>query len=152
MFILINLLLHVWLFYNVNVINKKLAFIYIVAFIFVFIAEGVYFLSIFSLYEVAIIVSYMIIMLLCINGAVAQVFKQQYKWWEDGLFIFCAINIIFSAYVIFAFSLRFFGVPKNAPINKSISSMYNYVNACCYLLTLWALLCIPKKNYIELSF
>lgn len=152
LFVLINVLLHVWLFYNVKVIQKKQATIYILVFALTFISEGFYLRSIFSLFEIAIIISYISILLLCINGIVMQIFKQQYKWWEDGLFIFCAINIIFSAYVIFSFSLRFFGVPINTPINRAIASMYDYINACCYLLTLWAVSCIPKKNYIELSF
>jgi len=152
LFILINVILHIWLFYKVKVIQKRQAIIYTLVFIAALVSEGIYSRSIFSLYQVAIIISYIIILLLCIDGIVVQIFKQQYKWWEDGLFIFCAINIVFSAYVIFSFSLRFFGVPINAPINRAISSMYDYINACCYLLTLWALLCIPKKNYIELSF
>jgi hypothetical protein len=151
-FIVINVILHVWFFYSVRVIQKRQAIFYILVFILAFIGEGIYLGSFFSLYEIALILSYIIILLLCINGTVMQIYKQQYKWWEDGLFIFCAINIMFSAYVIFSFSLRFFGVPTNAPINKSIASMYHYINAGCYLLTLWALLCIPRKNYIELSF
>jgi hypothetical protein len=152
LFILINVILHIWFFYKVETIGKKQALVYALLFVLIFISEGIYFFSIFSLYQIALIISYIIILLLCINGAVMQTFKQQYRWWEDGLFIYCAVNIIFSTYVIFSFGLRFFGVPADTPINRAIASMYDYINACCYLLTLWAVVCIPKKHYIELSF
>lgn len=152
-YLLVNFVLHVWFFYGLGIIKTvRAVIIYLNIFTIVFIANGVFKSSIFLLYEIALIASYIIILKLCIDGLVTQTFDASYKWTHDALFLFCATNIIYSAYLIFSFSLRFFGIPTDTSINVAVASFYYYINAGCYLLTLWVVLCIPRKNYIGLFF
>jgi hypothetical protein len=144
-FILINMILHLWLFYDVGVIkNKKNVFIYFVIFLLVYLGDGIYEGTILKPYVEAAIASYIIILQLCIKGIGLQTFKESI-WIKDGLFIFYAINIIYSVFLVFTFSLRFFGVKADSLIGHSIADIHNYVNAASYLLTLWAVLCLRKK-------
>lgn len=149
---LINPPVTIWFFYRVGVIKTKQgAFIYGLIFLFIYVANAFYVRSIFIVYLVAIMASFIIIVKLCIDGIGMQTFNSDFPWFADGLFLYCAINVLYSAYLIFLFSLRFFGVPADNEINVAIASMYYYINAGCNLLTLWAILCIPKKNYIGSS-
>jgi hypothetical protein len=143
-FILANTIMHIVFFFNVGIItNKMVAFMYFICFSLAYAACGTYNRTLFSPYVSVAIFSYFMILQLSIKGIVMQTFKEN-AWAKDGLFLYCCINIIYSSFFVLTFTLRFFGI-ENSVINRPITDLHNYINAACYLLTLWPVLCLRNK-------
>lgn len=153
-FNILNTLFHIVFFYKAGIISsKKKAYL---IFIFLLLLMGVDMLyekkSLTDILDPLYIAGYAIILLLCIEATIKRTFNNKLSWFTDPVFLYAVINIIYAAFFLFDFSLMFFGVTKYYSIYVSLQNIHKWVNASCYVLIIWPILCTTKKhNYLKLS-
>lgn len=147
-YIFINVVLHVWLFYNMRIIKKAVASGLVIFFAMFIAGNVIYNRSVHVFLSPAACVAGIVLLIVSIEGVTKRVFYSNKVWYKDGFFLFCIISIEYNAYFTFTFLLRFFGLKGNDPVVTLVESVHNYVNAVSNILLTWVVLClIQAKKY-----
>lgn len=150
-FLLVNTALHVWLFFELQIIKKKqIAILLLAAFVVALLSNIIYLGTISDFCFGAMLVSSILILLMAVEGITIQTFRSKQKWSSDFVFLFCIITVIYNANVVFYFSIALIGV-KEGDLHDKVLNIYRFINAACNILYVWPILCIPRNNsYMKL--
>ena len=154
LFVIVNTLLHILFFFKAGVISsqKKSAGIFI-AFI-IFVAGNIIYQHVsFNTYLFpSYLASYLIILILCIEASIKQTYNTKLSWYKDPVFLFAIINVVYAAFFILIYGIRFLGLSEENILYNTLKYLHSWVNATCNVLTIWPIICTVKKNnYTKLS-
>lgn len=153
LFVIVNTLLHILFFQKASIISskKKAAGIFTAFLIFVAVNMVFQHVSLNADLFPSYLASYAIILILCIEAAIKQTYSVKLSWYKDPVFLFATINVIYAAFFLLIYGIRFLGLPENNILYNTLKYSHSWVNAACNVLTIWPIICTAKKSsYIKL--